>query len=298
MGDTMLARGIGDRITGGDNPYKFVQDYLHAASIRVANVETTIADPAIATTAATKTYTFNAPLASLDTLKANNIDVSLLGNNHTSDYGAAATANMLQQFQRRGLQTAGIGNTVEDAFRARLVNMPLKNDQDPDDMQEVTIGFIAVNDIDLTFTKVRSDRTGGAYFDQQLISESIQKARQDGAVAVFVVPHWGIEYQTTPSGRQKDWARKFIDSGADAVIGAHPHVVQPTEFYKEKPIIYSMGNFIFDGMSGEATKGQMIKMPITLTKTIANQTASSITISTPVSIPVQIDRFGYPTPIK
>jgi len=294
----MLARGIGDRIKQGDNPYKYVQSELQAANLRVANVETTIADPSIATTAANKTYTFNAPLTSLDTLKANNIDVSLLGNNHTSDYGAAATADMLQQFQKRGLLTAGIGSTVDDAFRAAIVAVPVKNDQDPNDIQTVKIGFVAVNDIDLTFTKVRDGRTGGAYFDQQLIAASIQKARQDGAVAVFVVPHWGIEYQTTPSGRQKDWAKKFIDSGADGVIGAHPHVVQPTEFYKDKPIVYSMGNFIFDGMSGEATKGQMIKLPITLEKTIADQTRSSVAIGTPVSIPLQIDRSGFPVPVR
>ncbi len=63
---------------------------------------------------------------------------------------------------------------------------------------------------------------------------------------VIVMPHWGIEYQDQPTDKQKENARKMIDSGADIVVGSHPHVVESIEIYNNKPIFYSLGNFVFD----------------------------------------------------
>jgi poly-gamma-glutamate synthesis protein (capsule biosynthesis protein) len=64
--------------------------------------------------------------------------------------------------------------------------------------------------------------------------------------AVIVNMHWGVEYEHQFSRRQQEIARKLVDSGADIIIGHHPHVVQGMEIYKNKPIFYSLGNFIFD----------------------------------------------------
>ena len=64
---------------------------------------------------------------------------------------------------------------------------------------------------------------------------SIVLAKQNGSF-VIVMPHWGEEYKFLPNQFQREWARKFIDNGADVVLGAHPHVVETSEIYKEKPI--------------------------------------------------------------
>lgn len=71
-------------------------------------------------------------------------------------------------------------------------------------------------------------------------------AVRDRADVVIVYPHWGTEYVGTAGTQQQQQAHAFIDAGADAVIGAHPHVIQNTEVYKGKTIYYSVGNFIFD----------------------------------------------------
>ena len=63
---------------------------------------------------------------------------------------------------------------------------------------------------------------------------------------MIVFPHWGPEYKLLPSLAQKDDAHVFIDAGADLIVGAHPHVIQPFEMYNGKLIVYSLGNFIFD----------------------------------------------------
>lgn len=71
--------------------------------------------------------------------------------------------------------------------------------------------------------------------------------------AIIVYLHWGVEYAAQPSPEQRRQARTLIDCGAAAVVGAHPHVVQTMEFYHSRPILYSLGNFLFD-QQGHATE--------------------------------------------
>jgi len=89
---------------------------------------------------------------------------------------------------------------------------------------------------------------------EQILSDvRTAKTRAD---LVIVLPHGGTEYQLTFSRRQQQDYRKLIDAGADLVVGAHPHVVQPLEVYKGKLIAYSLGNFIFDQyFSAETQQG-------------------------------------------
>jgi poly-gamma-glutamate synthesis protein (capsule biosynthesis protein) len=71
---------------------------------------------------------------------------------------------------------------------------------------------------------------------------------------VIVQYHWGTEYITPPEERQKSLGRLTIDSGADLVIGNHPHWIKPIEFYKGKLITYGHGNFVFDQEWSQKTK--------------------------------------------
>lgn len=74
---------------------------------------------------------------------------------------------------------------------------------------------------------------------------------------MIVYVHWGIERNTTPEAYQKEMARQYIDAGADAVIGSHPHVLQGIEFYQGKPIVYSLGNFIFSNRDYETMLAEL-----------------------------------------
>ena len=73
-------------------------------------------------------------------------------------------------------------------------------------------------------------------------------------VFVVVYAHWGDEYESHPNSGQRNAARRFIDAGADLVVGSHPHVIQTKEFYKDKWIYYSLGNFVFDQYFSEAVQ--------------------------------------------
>ena len=84
-----------------------------------------------------------------------------------------------------------------------------------------------------------------SYMNFDKVFAEIEKLRPQVDFLV-VTPHWGVEYQSLPTEKQRKWATEFIDSGADAVIGSHPHVIQNIEEYRGKKIYYSLGNFAFD----------------------------------------------------
>ncbi len=294
MGDVMLDRSVGGQIAGGHDPFAGVRASLDAADIRIANIETTIADPAVATQA-NKRFTFNAPLESLGTLKNAQIDVSVLANNHTSDYGPIATANMLDQFAASGLKTVGAGRSINEAFKPLLIELPVPGTQD----SVITVGFVAINDIENNHTRASATRTGSAHFDESRVIAAIGQARSEGADVVVVLTHWGTEYTHQVSARQRQWGRFLIDNGANLVVGGHPHVIQPTEVYKNASIIYSLGNFIFDGMEGAAPgdaarSGNMASVPITLSITSTGE--RSVSVQTPQLIPYRLDARGFPQP--
>ena len=284
MGDIMLARGIGNSIENGDNPFMYVQEKLNHFDVRVANLETTVAKPSIGAPV-NKPYTFNSPLGALNSLKMARLDMLSLANNHTGDFGRLATSDTIQQLKNAELNSVGAGDNLEQAFRPQIIE---KNG--------ISIGFIAVNDIELAHTKVGPQASGSAYFDRDLIRSSIENAKQQGADFVVVIPHWGVEYSDVQSNRQQEWGRFMIDVGADLVVGSHPHVVQPTEDYKGKQIVYSLGNFIFDGMSGPALSGQMVSVVINKnTSKVGTKAEKEEVVISPVeSIQYNIDNMGFP----
>lgn len=294
MGDVMLARTVGQSITKGDTPFKYVQPTLDTYDLRFANIETVIADPAVAVRAGGKAYTFNAPTAAVQTLATAKIDVAGLANNHTNDFGRAALTDMFGRLGTAGIKTVGAGKTAGEAYAPLLVDVPAMPTEGATatGAGSVRVGFIAVNDIENSYTNATATAAGSAFFDEARIAAAIKSARSAGkADLVIVVPHWGNEYQSTPTARQKTWGHFFIDQGADAVIGGHPHVVQPVEMYNGKYIAYSMGNFIFDGMSGSALDGEMIGLHTTLH---VKDGVRTVTVDPPTKIPTHIDAQGFP----
>ncbi|MEN9524359.1 MAG: hypothetical protein RL536_428, partial [Candidatus Parcubacteria bacterium] len=80
-------------------------------------------------------------------------------------------------------------------------------------------------------------------------------------VFTIVIPHWGEEYTSKPSEKMKLQARAFITAGADAVIGAHPHVIMDNEWVGTVPVYYSVGNLLFDQyFSPEVMKGIVVEL--------------------------------------
>ena len=117
-------------------------------------------------------------------------------------------------------------------------------------MQNIKVGFLGYN-------------TVGQQLNRELVSKQITDLRKSVDIIVISI-HWGKEYTQIPEKEAEDpkeLGRWFIDSGADIIVGNHPHVIQPFEFYGKGVIFYAMGNTVFDQeWSSETKKGNLVKL--------------------------------------
>ena len=244
IGDVMLARTIGDRISneGPTVPFARLATVLEDAELLAANLECVIGgggEPA------PKAYTFRAPAAAADALAFAGVDVVSLANNHALDYGIEGLMGMLQRLGERDISVVGAGAGESAAREAVILTR-----------NGLRVAFLAYVDVPVesrtgfdTRSWIASAGTPGvAWADLDHISADVASARTRADVVV-VMFHFGLEGRAQITAAQRAQARAAIDAGAALVLGTHPHVLQPTELYHGGFIAYSLGNFVFDGFT-------------------------------------------------
>lgn len=234
VGDIMFERKLKEAIFQGKNPLEHVQEKLRSYDLVIANLETSFETKRKGKPLPKKPYHLRSPLESLSVLQEANIEVVNLANNHTMDFGPKALVQELKELDKRGIKHFGAGKKIAEAFSPLYVNI-----------ENTCLAFLGFNRVETYRTKAGEKTPGQATFKQtDLMQQAVTETRKDTDL-LFVLPHWGKEYSFEPSEKQQFFATKFIDWGADMVIGTHPHVVQPHVEYNGKPIFYSIGNFCF-----------------------------------------------------
>lgn len=186
-----------------------------------------------------KAYTFRSSPYNVHFLRDLGIDAAGLANNHVFDYGEEAFVDTLETLEEAGIPYVGAGRNLAAA------QAPLYLES-----EGFTIAYVAASRAEhyAVLTPEATGMTPGILwcYDDALFLDAISAAaaRADYVVAL---PHWGTEHSTELEEGQAESAHAYIDAGADAVIGAHPHILQGIEYYNGKPILYSLGNFWFDG---------------------------------------------------
>ncbi|HEX3021655.1 MAG TPA: CapA family protein [Lachnospiraceae bacterium] len=182
-----------------------------------------------------KQYTFRTDPSRVGILHEMGVDIVSLANNHTLDFGVEAMLDTLQTLKNEDIKSVGAGENLEQAKETVYL-----------DVKGKTIAFLGASRVIPVYEWNATDTSPGLFttYDPTALLEEIRSAKEKSDLAVVYV-HWGIEKQSRPEEYQRTMAKQYIDAGADIVIGSHPHVLQGIEFYKGKPIIYSLGNFIF-----------------------------------------------------
>jgi poly-gamma-glutamate synthesis protein (capsule biosynthesis protein) len=232
VGDVMLDGGPGHIIGNGGDPFAEVAKILLDADAGVANLECVISKKGAPLV---KSYTFLGKPESIPLLKKYFSAVSI-ANNHSGDYGKEAFADQLDIFDREKLPYFGGGRNIKDARKPLVITRRGKK-----------IALLGYCDFPPKKFAADNDEPGTAWLVEENVLSDIRAAKSDEH-ADLVIPylHWGEEMEPAPTDEQKILARKMIDAGADAVIGSHPHVTQTIEYYRGRPIVYSLGNFVFD----------------------------------------------------
>lgn len=237
LGDVMTDSYIGDYVDsyGVDYPFEQVGDILKADDITIANFESSIS--LRGETHKPEGFGFRSKPYTLEGLVNNGIDTVALANNHVLDFGELAFSDTIDSLKQYGIRYVGAGENVNQAEKPLIIKQ-----------DNYTIGVVAYNSIiPWEMWKASEEGVGTSWFTKDYndkIIENIENTKKDCDL-VFVILHWGIEYSEKPSQWQKELAHRMIDAGADGVIGHHPHVLQGIEIYNEKPILYSIGNFVF-----------------------------------------------------
>ena len=237
---------VGDIMPGGllnKTKHQFLSDgikeVLHSGDIRIGTLETAIGNEPAFYDEKMKRHrdVIYAEDQDLLRLKEMNIDVLSLANNHFFDLGPSGAAHTIDLLDKLRILHCGAGRNIEEAQKPAVVYHEGKSyaflgfcDNQPN-----TTGWCPI---------ATSEKPGINPLYENHVCQQIRnnKERYD---FVIVLPHWGIEHTVHTTSSMYSLGRKMISAGADAVLGSHPHHVQPVEYYHKSTIAYSMGNFLF-----------------------------------------------------
>jgi poly-gamma-glutamate synthesis protein (capsule biosynthesis protein) len=262
-GDVVLARSINYNSVVKFNdffyPWDKVRNIFKLSDIALINLE----GPFIKNCPVTnkKIAVFCGDERHVQGLKDAGINIVNIANNHIEDYGKEGKENTINLLKKANITISGASSEP-----ARIVKKGVK------------FAFLGFNDVNCT--KVFCEK-------EKNLAALIKKTKLESDILI-VSFHWGEQYTDRPTDRQKYLGHLAINSGADIVIGNHPHWIQPVEIYKEKIIIYSSGNFIFDQQWSKETRNGIISKFVFFGKKLIYFKL----------IPVYINKYSQPEPQK
>ena len=248
-GDIMLEGGPDRAIRRGKDPFAGVAHLFKGADVRLGNLECVVAT--VGSVEPEKPNVFRVHPRGLKYVQRH-FDAVGLANNHSGDYGPQAFAQMLGLLRKSGLGYYGGGHNLKEAHTPLIL-----------ERQGLRIAILGYNEFQPRNFEADHDRPGVAWSeDEQVVRDIVDARRVWKADVVIPVMHWGWE-EPIANARQRALARLMIDAGADAVIGGHPHQLQDHETYKNKPIFYSLGNFVFEGFPDQVNNvGWVVRLSL------------------------------------
>jgi poly-gamma-glutamate capsule biosynthesis protein CapA/YwtB (metallophosphatase superfamily) len=250
VGDINLGNGPGAvmALRGFRYPWTSVAPALRAADVAFGNLEC-----AVSTRGAPvpKEFNFRGPPAALRVMaRFAGFDVLNLANNHSGDYGATAMLDTINYVRRFKMTPVGAGGSLESAAEPRVVErLGLK------------MAFVGFSNILPSSFFAGPNSAGTQPATPQLIEAGVKQARREADVVIATF-HWGVERATTEDPRQRAFAATALQAGADAVIGAHPHVLQPIRRSGSRVVAYSLGNFVFGASSSVTARTGILRLKL------------------------------------
>lgn len=235
-GDVMLENVMGRYDERGINGIisKYLQEEMVNADMTMINNEFPFSTRG--EQAPDKQFTFRVHPRYVSALQDMGVDVASLANNHALDFGPDALSDSFTTLDEAGIPYVGAGETKERAEDAVFVEANGRK-----------VGVLSASRVIPVHTWNIINSQPGLFctYDSDRLVERIKEIETEcDYVVVFV--HWGIERNAIPEEYQRVLAHQYIDAGADLVVGNHAHVPQGIEYYKGVPIVYCLGNYIFN----------------------------------------------------
>jgi poly-gamma-glutamate capsule biosynthesis protein CapA/YwtB (metallophosphatase superfamily) len=254
VGDIMLDRGVEEKIKKSGDwrwPFLAIASTTQEADIIFGNLEGPVSE--LGQKPDKQNY-FEIDPRVVAGLNYAGFNVLSLANNHAVDFGQEALADTLVRLTKAGIGFVGAGQNQT------LASTPLTKE-----INGIKIAFLAYNE-NCTNLEKAGRKTPGinclTMADLENFKKEVAQAKKSADILIISL-HYGQEFTQTLSQFQIEFSQAAIDSGADLVLGHHPHVVQKYEQYKNGWIFYSLGNFVFDhNFSEETRQGLLVKTTI------------------------------------
>ena len=230
-----------------DYPFQAVRSELDAADMVFGNLECPLSQRG---RRSANDISYRASPEYAGALARAGFRVVSLANNHAFDYGEVALADTLEALRASGIQPVGAGTSLTDARKPAVVTV-----------EGIRIGFLAYCMVGSDVIYATAGESGVAPANPRMIAEDAASLRSVADIVVVSI-HWGIELRSLPWPRMVEFARDMIDCGADAVLGHHSHVAGSVEIYRNRPILYSLGNFSFGHQHENWSCGMLARLSV------------------------------------
>jgi|GEM_PF-975919 len=274
LGDIMLSRTVENKSRKSGNwnwPFLDIKNSIVPTDLTIANLESPFSDPPKPFAHNT---VFGADVNMVKGLKDAAIDVVDLANNHFGDSGQKGMNLTFETLKSNDMSFFGAGDNFENSHKPLIKNIK--------DIKFAFLGYVTQSVTPSSYGSTDS-KPGLNFMDIEQMQKDINEAKKE-ADFIIVSMHAGTEYTPNPSSEQIEFAHKAIEAGADMIYSHHPHVVQAIESYQNKPIFYSLGNFVFDQEWSQETKeGIVLKTEFIYDK------ITSIEL-----VPIIIENYGQP----
>lgn len=250
VGDIMFDRGVRGSIEknfSGEYGALFAHaPYLSTSDITFGNLEGPVATSG---KNVGSRFSFRMDPKGLRAMSDAGFDVVSFANNHVGDYTQEAFEETLVRLTENSIGYSGAGYTKDEAYAPHVTTI-----------RGTRVGILSFSDVGPLWMKAGESSSGHAVVDDSF--ESVVTNASEQVDVLIVSFHFGDEYSPV-SARQRLLATKSIDAGATMVVGHHAHVIQAIEWYNGAPIVYGLGNFIFDQyFSLETMKGLVVTATI------------------------------------
>ncbi len=234
-----------------DSVFKYISPVISAADVAIGNLEVTLGG------APYKGYpAFSSPDALAAACMSAGFDILVTANNHSADRGSRGIARTIRVLDSLGIRHTGtwVSSEAMDSLSPLMITH--------DGIRLALLGYTyGTNGIVVPPPAIVS------YIDTVRAAADIRRSVDSGADRTVVFIHWGTEYDTLPDTQQKKTAASLLKSGADIVIGSHPHVVQPMTAQADSggirnPVAWSMGNFVSNQRTRRRDGGVMIRIDL------------------------------------
>ncbi len=246
-GDVNLSDQVSNLIKGNYKlPFAKMDEY-RTADLAIVNLENPLTRSTLKSTTQPKKLTVDPNYVKVLTLGG--VDLVNLANDHTIAYSQKSLVETIETLENAGIHSLGAGKTKEEARRPKII-----------EVKGQKIAYLNYYDTDI---KPTSGSVNINIRNNDRIASDIQKLRNQ-VDWIIVNYHWGVELSEYPGDWQMNIARMTIDQGADLVVGHHPKVLQGAEIYKGRPIVYSLGNFIFGDTSNQESYYETAVLKVSL----------------------------------